>query len=92
MFDCHDGVRFFGGAVDNHYNRFGMKKNEFSIINTKLDKIIQQNTYIIEMLETMHDDALGLADLQRRHKEAINAIRQMEYKQWFEQHKRENKL
>lgn len=65
-----------------------MRKDEFAIINTKLDKIIQQNTYIINMLETMHDDAQGLADLQQRHKEAIEQIRNMEYEKFFETNKK----
>lgn len=65
-----------------------MRKDEFAIINTKLDKIIQQNTYIINMLETMHDDAQGLADLQQRHKKAIEQIRNMEYEKFFETNKK----
>ena len=65
-----------------------MRKDEFAIINTKLDKIIRQNTYIINMLETMHDDAQGLTDLQQRHKEAIEKIRNMEYEKFFETNKK----
>ena len=65
-----------------------MRKDEFAIINTKLDKIIRQNTYIINMLETMHDDAQGLADLQQRHKKAIEQIRNMEYEKFFGQDKK----
>jgi hypothetical protein len=65
-----------------------MRKDEFAIINTKLDKIIQQNTYIINMLEMMHDDAQELADLQQRHKKTIEQIRNMEYEKFFETNKK----
>ena len=54
-----------------------MKKEE--IINQKLCKIIEQNNYIIQILEKMVDDKQCLVDLQQRFQKAQNTIRELEY-------------
>lgn len=53
----------------------------------KLNKIIEQNSYMIQLLETMVDDAILVKELQFRIKKANQTIRELEYEKWFEQNK-----
>ena len=51
--------------------------------NEKLNKIIQQNSYIIKLLEAVADDAELVTMLRRQICEANRAMREIEYAQWM---------
>lgn len=51
----------------------------------KLDKIIQQNGYIIALLESVVDNAQLVTDLQRRLASTNKALRELEYENWFKE-------
>jgi hypothetical protein len=53
----------------------------------KLDKIIEQQNYIIALLEEAVDDAHLVKTLQERLNRTRQAMRELEYQQWFEGHK-----
>lgn len=52
-------------------------------IERKLDKIIEQNNYMIGLLETMHDDAMAVQELQRRLNESRRTMRELEVEQYL---------
>lgn len=56
----------------------------------KLDKIIQQNVYIITLLESVVDNAQLATDLQRRLNETNKTLRDIEYDNWFKEHTTKN--
>ena len=58
-------------------------KNE---ISEKLDKIIEQNNYIIQMLERIYDDKQGIADLQMKFEKSQKTIRELNNEMWFKEH------
>ncbi|MBQ5478074.1 MAG: hypothetical protein IIT64_09795 [Bacteroidaceae bacterium] len=51
--------------------------------SAKLDKIIEQNAYIIKLLENIIDDATLVSQLQRQVAKNRDIIRQLEYEKWF---------
>lgn len=52
-------------------------------ISCKLDKIISQNDYIIQLLEQVVDDAQLVTELQSRFNTSQQCIRQLEYENYF---------
>lgn len=61
-----------------------MNKDE----SKKLDKIIEQNEYIIKLLEAVVDDAHLVSQLQEALKKNKSLIRELEYEQYFKEHKK----
>ena len=55
--------------------------------SAKLDKIIEQNAYIIKLLENIVDDATLVSQLQRQVAKSRDIIRQLEYEKWFNENK-----
>lgn len=58
--------------------------------SAKLDKIIEQNAYIIKLLENIVDDANLVSQLQRQVAKSKDIIRQLEYEKWFNENKNKN--
>lgn len=58
--------------------------------SAKLDKIIEQNAYIIKLLENIVDDATLVSQLQRQVAKSRDTIRQLEYEKWFNENKNKN--
>lgn len=56
----------------------------------KLNKIIEQGNYMIELLEHIVDNAELVSQLQDRIKKTQQAIRELEYEKWFEKQKTKN--
>ena len=56
-------------------------------MDKKLDKIIEQQNYIIALLEAAVDDAHLVKTLQERLNRTRQAMRELEYAKWFEEHK-----
>jgi hypothetical protein len=54
----------------------------------KLDKIIEQNAYIIGLLEAVVDDAHLVSQLQEALKKNKRLLREIEYEQWFKGHEK----
>ena len=52
-------------------------------ISCKLDKIISQNDYIIQLLEQVVDDAQLVTELQSKFNTSQQCIRQLEYENFF---------
>ena len=55
--------------------------------SAKLDKIIEQNAYIIKLLENIVDDANLVSQLQKQVAKSSDIIRQLEYEKWFNENK-----
>lgn len=58
----------------------------------KLDKIIQQNVYIIALLESVVDNAQLVTSLQRRLTATNKALREKEYEDWFKENTKDGKI
>ena len=54
----------------------------------KLDKIIEQNNYMIQLLEHVVDNAELVSQLQAKLKKSKDTIRELEYEQWFKEQKK----
>ena len=54
----------------------------------KLDKIISQNDYLIQLVENIIDNEQLVTDLQRRLTATTKALREMEYENWFKENKK----
>lgn len=51
----------------------------------KLDKIIEQNIYMISLLERIVDNAELVSQLQAKLRKSNKTIRELEYQQWFKE-------
>lgn len=60
-------------------------------INEKLNKIIQQNNYIIKLLEAVADDAELVTMLRRQLCDTNRAMREIEYEQWMKENLKKHK-
>ena len=69
----------------------GYKKYKMQM-SFKLDKIIQQNGYIITLLESIVDNAQLVTDLQRRLNETNKTLREIEYDNWFKEHTKDGRI
>lgn len=69
----------------------GYKKYKLQL-SCKLDKIIQQNGYIITLLESIVDNAQLVTDLQRRLNETNKTLREIEYENWFKEHTKDGRI
>lgn len=58
----------------------------------KLDKIIQQNGYIITLLESVVDNSQLATDLQRRLNDTNKTLREIEYENWFKEHTKDGRI
>lgn len=58
----------------------------------RLDKIIQQNGYIITLLESVVDNAQLVTDLRRRLNATNKALREIEYENWFKEHTKDGRI
>lgn len=59
--------------------------------SAKLHKIIEQNAYIIKLLENIVDDANLVSQLQRQVAKSRDIIRQLEYEKWFNEKQKQTK-
>jgi hypothetical protein len=69
----------------------GYKKYKMQM-SYKLDKIIQQNGYIITLLESVVDNSQLATDLQRRLNATNKALREIEYENWFKEHTKDGRI